>query len=66
MTKRIFAALLCVIMLVGLLPVTAFAADPKTIYVDAKSGSDTNDGSKESPYKTVVKAVAAAESGDTI
>lgn len=66
MKKRIFAALLCVIMLFGMLPVTALAAEPKTIYVDATSGNDENDGSQESPYKTVVKAVTEAESGDTI
>lgn len=55
MKKRIFAALLCVIMLVGLLPVTAFAADP--VYV-AWIG--------ETGYETLGEAVKAAESGDTI
>lgn len=40
MKKRIFAALLCVIMLFGMLPITALAAEPKTIYVDAKDGND--------------------------
>ncbi|MCI6759272.1 MAG: S-layer homology domain-containing protein [Clostridiales bacterium] len=66
MKKRIFAALLCVIMLFGMLPVTALAAEPKTIYVDATEGNDKNNGSKDLPYATVVKAVEAAESGDTI
>ena len=40
MKKRIFAALLCVIMLFGMLPITALAAEPKTIYVDATDGND--------------------------
>ena len=67
MKKRIFAALLCVIMLFGMLPITALAAEPKTIYVDATEGNDKNDGLQEDrPYKTVEKAVEAAESGDTI
>lgn len=66
MKKRIFAALLCVIMLFGMLPVTALAAEPKTIYVDATFGNDKNDGSKDFPYATVVKAVTEADSGDTI
>lgn len=66
MKKRIFAALLCVIMLFGMLPVTALAAEPKTIYVDATDGNDKNNGSKDFPYATVVKAVTEAESGDTI
>lgn len=65
MKKRIFAALLCMIMLFGMLPVTALAADPKTIYVDA-TGNDKNNGSKDFPYATVEKAVTEAESGDTI
>lgn len=55
MKKRIFAALLCVIMLFGMLPITALAADP--VYV-AWIG--------ETGYETLGEAVAAAESGDTI
>lgn len=66
MKKRIFAALLCVIMLFGMLPITALAAEPKTIYVDAIGGNDKNNGSKDLPYATVKTAVEAAESGDTI
>lgn len=66
MKKRIFAALLCVIMLFGMLPITALAAEPKTIYVDAKDGNDKNNGSKDLPYATVEKAVTEAKSGDTI
>lgn len=65
MKKRIFAALLCVIMLFGMLPITALAAEPKTIYVDA-TGNDKNNGSKDFPYATVEKAVTEADSGDTI
>lgn len=53
-------------MLFGMLPITALAAEPKTIYVDAKDGNDKNNGSKDLPYATVVKAVTEAESGDTI
>lgn len=63
--KRIFAALLCVIMMFSMLPITALAADPKTIYVDA-TGNDKNNGSKDFPYATVEKAVTEAKSGDTI
>lgn len=55
MKKRIFAALLCVIMLVGLLPVTAFAADPTYVAWIGETG-----------YETLGEAVQAAESGDTI
>lgn len=55
MKKRIFAALLCVIMLFGMLPVTALAADP--VYV-AWIG--------ETGYETLGEAVKAAKSGDTI
>ena len=55
MKKRIFAALLCVIMLVGLLPVTAFAAEPTYVAWIGETG-----------YETLGEAVQAAESGDTI
>lgn len=55
MKKRIFAALLCVIMLFGMLPVTALAADP--VYV-AWIG--------ETGYETLGEAVTEAKSGDTI
>ena len=53
-------------MLFGMLPITALAAEPKTIYVDATEGNDKNNGSKDLPYATVKTAVEAAESGDTI
>ncbi len=55
MTKRIFAALLCVIMLFGMLPVTALAADPTYVAWIGETG-----------YETLGEAVKAAESGDTI
>ena len=55
MKKRIFAALLCVIMLFGMLPITALAAGP--VYV-AWIG--------EIGYETLGEAVKAAKSGDTI
>ena len=62
MKKRIFAALLCVIMLFGMLPITALAAEPKTIYVDAIGGNDKNNGSKDFPYATVKTAVETPSS----
>ena len=60
MKKRILACLLALVMLVGLLPATVLAEDvagPK-VYVDAKNGNDsTGNGTEESPYKTVGKAL---------
>lgn len=58
MKKRIFAALLCVIMLFGMLPVTALAADPTAHAVTNKRTGKV--------YEDLVEAVKAAESGDTI
>lgn len=55
MKKRIFAALLCVIMLFGMLPVTALAADPAYVAWIGETG-----------YETLGEAVQAAESGATI
>lgn len=58
MKKRIFAALLCVIMLFGMLPITALAAEPT-----AHAVTNTRTGKV---YEDLVEAVEAANSGDTI
>lgn len=58
--------MLALIMVLALVPTVAFAEEPKTIYVDATMGDDTNNGSKDKPYKTVEAAAKAAASGDTI
>lgn len=58
MKKRIFAALLCVIMLFGMLPITALAAEPTAHAVTNKRTGKV--------YEDLVEAVKAAESGDTI
>lgn len=58
--------MLALIMVLALVPTVAFAEEPKTIYVDATTGGDTNNGSKDNPYKTVEAAAKAAASGDTI
>ena len=58
--------MLALIMVLALVPTVAFAEEPKTIYVDATMGNDTNNGSKDKPYKTVEAAAKAAASGDTI
>ena len=57
MKKRIFAALLCVIMLFGMLPVTALAADPTHDVTNKRTGK---------VYEDLVEAVTEAQSGDTI
>ena len=64
--KKLFAMMLALIMVLALVPTVAFAEEPKTIYVDATMGNDTNNGSKDKPYKTVEAAAKAAASGDTI
>ena len=64
--KKLLAIMLALIMVLALVPTVAFAEEPKTIYVDATKGDDTNNGSKDKPYKTVEAAAKAAASGDTI
>ena len=65
--KKLFAMMLALVMVLALVPTVAFAEEPKTIYVDATKGDDTNNnGSKDYPYKTVEAAAKAAASGDTI
>lgn len=63
--KKTLALILTFIMVLALVPTVAFAAG-NTIYVDATKGDDTNNGSKDNPYKTVEAAANAAVSGDTI
>lgn len=58
MKKRIFAALLCVIMLFGMLPITALAAEPTAHAVTIERTGEV--------YEDLVEAVKAAESGDII
>lgn len=58
MKKRIFAALLCVIMLFGMLSITALAAEPTAHAVTIERTGEV--------YEDLVEAVKAAESGDTI
>ena len=69
--KRGLALLMCICMIFTLLPFSALAdeaapAPAKTIYVDAISGNDKNDGTKNMQFATVAAAVAVANSGDTI
>ena len=82
MKKRILSLLLILCMAVTLLPTTILTAEAvettgseepqsagKTIYVDAEGGNDTQDDvgtTSEKAYRTLEKAVATAESGDTI
>ncbi|HPU01136.1 MAG TPA: right-handed parallel beta-helix repeat-containing protein [Bacillota bacterium] len=54
-------------LLLCLLCGVATAEEPKTWYVDANLGSDTEGlGSQESPYQTIQKAIAVASDGDII
>ena len=75
MKRRILSSLMALVLVFGLLPATAFAeedaapAAAKTIYVDATTGNDTQEGvgtTADKAYKPVETAVTAAVSGDTI
>ena len=73
MKKKILALVLTLAMVLSLVPATALAVgeneERTTIYVDATSGNDTQDGVGTAPdkaYKTLETAVAKAASGDTI
>ena len=69
--KRVLSCLLALVLVFSITP-SVFADEPvggKTIYVDAIKGNDTQEGvgtTSDKAYKTVAKAVAAANSGDTI
>lgn len=69
--KGVLSCLLALVLVFSITP-SVFAEEPvggKTIYVDATNGDDTREGAgttRDTAYKTVAAAVAAAESGDTI
>ncbi len=65
MNRRLFSVLMVLCLMLTLLPSiapTADAAGYEERYVDANSGDDTNDGSQDSPYKTIQTAVNDLES----
>ena len=70
--KLILSCLLALALAPSITPSVVAAEEPvggKTIYVDAKKGNDTQEGvgtTSDKAYMTVEKAVAAANSGDTI
>ena len=70
--KWILSCLLALALAPSITPSVVAAEEPvggKTIYVDAKNGDDAQEGvgtTSDKAYKTVEKAVAAANSGDTI
>lgn len=74
MKRRILSSLMALVLVFGLLPATAFAAEGttpagNTIYVDAVKGNDTQEGvgtTADKAYKSIVVAVKDAKSGDTI
>ena len=67
MKKRLFAGLIALVMIVGLLPVFAMADVGGSVYVNATTGSDTDgDGTESKPYETLAKAVDVAGDGAVI
>lgn len=66
--KGVLSCLLALVLVFSITP-SVFAEGGTTIYVDAISGNDTQEGvgtTSDKAYKTVAAAVAAAHSGDTI
>ena len=74
--KKLLALLLTLCLVIGMVPLAASAegeeetgepeTSPKTIYVDATNGDDSNDGSNGNAVKTLTKALEKATHGDTI
>ena len=70
MKKRVSAILLALVLVFGLLPATALAAEGESttpaVYVSS-AGDDTNgNGSEDKPFATLAKAVDVAKDGATI
>ena len=55
--KRFLSVLLAAVLVLSMVPVVSFAAEERTVYVDAKNGNNNNSGLTESaPVKTLAKA----------
>ena len=70
MKRRILSSLMALVLVFGLLPATALAAEGESttpaVYVSS-AGDDTNgNGSEDKPFATLAKAVEAAENGATV
>ena len=55
MIKRSLALLLTVLMVLSMLPAVAAAAEPVTVYIDPKNGSNENSGTEASPVQNFTK-----------
>lgn len=70
MKRRILSSLMALVLVFGLLPATAFAAEGESttpaVYVSSKGNDTAGNGSQSAPYATLAKAVDAAEDGATI
>ena len=68
--KRLLTMLLALVMVVGLIPMTAFAEDgasePNAVYVSNTGSDDTGNGTSDLPFATLAKAVNEANDGATI
>ncbi len=67
--KKTLALILTFIMVLALVPTVAFAEEPKTIYVDANNGNDSQEGvgtTSDKAYQSLDKAMEAANDGATI
>lgn len=70
MKRRILSSLMALVLVFGLLPATALAAEGESttpaVYVSS-AGDDTNgNGSEDKPFATLAKAVDVAKDGATI
>ncbi len=61
---------MALVLVFGLLPATAFAAEGESttpaVYVSSRGNDGTGDGSVDKPYATLLKAVTEAENGATV
>ena len=61
--KKIIKILTFILILI---PAIFINVQARTIYVDKMRGSNINDGSESTPYRTIQKGVDNASAGDTV
>ena len=63
--RKILSMVLCMVLMMTYMPMTAFAAD-NIVYVSSATGSDSNTGASDAPVKTIEKALELVEENGII
>ena len=61
--KRFLSLLAAMILVLSMVPAVSLAAEPVTVYIDPKNGSNENSGTEDSPVQNFTKAYEFLQNG---